>query len=83
MQPFVNYNLGHGTYLVSAPIVTLNWTAAASQQWTVALDGGIDQIVHLGKLPVNMPNSGYYNVARPTEGPNWQVRTQIQFFSPK
>jgi hypothetical protein len=83
MQPFVDYNLGHGTYLVSAPIVTVNWKAAGSQQWTVPLGGGIGQIVHFGKLPVNMQLSGYYNVARPTEGPNWQVRTQIQFLFPK
>jgi hypothetical protein len=83
MQPFVNYNLGHGTYLVSAPIMTVNWTSVGSQQWTVPVGGGIGQIVHLRKLPVNMQLSGYYNVARPTEGPNWQIRTQIQFLFPK
>jgi hypothetical protein len=82
-QPFVNYNLGHGTYLVSAPIITVNWKAAGSQQWTVPLGGGVGQIVHWGKVPVNMQLSGYYNVAHPTEGPNWQVRTQIQFLFPK
>ena len=83
MQPFLNYNLSHGTYLVSAPIVTVNWAAAGSQQWTIPLGGGIGQIVHLGRLPVNMQLSGYYNVAHPTEGPNWQVRTQIQLLFPK
>lgn len=83
MQPFVNYNLSHGTYLVSSPIITVNWTAAGSQQWTVPLGGGIGKIVHLGPLPVNMQLSGYYNVARPTEGPNWQIRTQVQFLFPK
>jgi|HubBroStandDraft_5_1064220.scaffolds.fasta_scaffold94306_2 hypothetical protein len=83
MQPFVNFNLGHGSYLVSAPIITVNWTAAGSQQWTVPLGGGVGQIVHWGKVPVNMQLSGYYNIAHPTEGPNWQVRTQIQFLFPK
>jgi hypothetical protein len=83
IQPFVNYNLGHGTYLVSAPIITVKWSAPGSQQWTVPAGGGIGQIVHWGRLPVNMQLSGYYNVARPTEGPNWQVRTQIQFLFPK
>jgi hypothetical protein len=78
----VNYNLGRGTYLVSAPIITVNWTAPGSEQWTVPL-GGIGEIVHLGKLPVNLQLSGYYNVARPTEGPNWEVRTQIQLLFPK
>jgi hypothetical protein len=82
-QPFVNYNLGRGTYLVSSPIITVNWTAAGSQQWTVPLGGGIGKIVHIDKLPVNMQLAGYYNVARPTEGPHWQVRTQVQFLFPK
>jgi hypothetical protein len=83
MQPFVNYNMGRGTYLVSSPIVTVNWTAAGSQQWTVPVGGGIGKIVHLGRLPVNMQLSGYYNIARPTEGPNWQIRSQVQFLFPK
>jgi hypothetical protein len=83
MQPFVNYNLKYGTYLVSSPIITVNWTAAGGQQWTVPLGGGIGKIVHLGQLPVNMQLSGYYNVARVTEGPNWQIRTQVQFLFPK
>lgn len=83
MQPFVNYNMGRGLYLVSSPIITVNWTAAGSQQWTVPLGGGVGKIAHLGRLPVNLQLSGYYNVARPTEGPNWQVRTQVQFLFPK
>jgi hypothetical protein len=70
MQPFVNYNMGHGTYLVSSPIVTVNWTAAGGQQWTVPLGGGIGKVVHLGKLPVNMQLAGYGNVVRPTNGPS-------------
>jgi hypothetical protein len=83
MQPFVNYSMSHGTYLVSSPVVTVNWTAVGGQQWTVPLGGGIGQIVHLGKLPVNMQLAGYCNVVRPTNGPSWQVRTQVQFLFPK
>lgn len=83
MQPFVNYNLGRGTYLVSSPIITVNWTAAGSQQWTLPVGGGVGQILHLGKLPVNLQLSGYYNVARASEGANWQIRTQVQFLFPK
>jgi hypothetical protein len=82
-QPFVNYNMGHGTYLVSSPIITVNWTASGSQQWTVPLGGGIGKIVHIAELPVNMQLAGYYNVAKPTEGAHWQVRTQVQFLFPK
>jgi hypothetical protein len=83
MQPFVNYNMSHGTYLVSSPIVTVNWSAVGGQQVTVPLGGGIGKIVHLGKLPVNMQLAGYCNVVRPTNGPSWQLRTQVQFLFPK
>src|SRR3984957_7221733 len=79
MQPFVKYHMGRGTYLVSSPIVTVNWTAPGGQQWTVPLGGGIGKIVHLGKLPVNMQLAGYCNVVRPTNGPSWQGRAQVQF----
>ena len=83
MQPFINYNMRKGWYVVSSPIVTVNWSAPGSQQWTVPLGGGLGKIVHWDRLPVNLQLAGYYNVARPTEGPNWQIRTQLQLLFPK
>src|SRR5215831_10625060 len=55
LQPFVNYNFPEyqGTYLTLAPIITADWKAEHGQQWTVPLGGGIGQIFHLGRLPVN------------------------------
>ncbi len=83
IQPFVNYNFKDGLYLTSAPILTVNWKAESGQQWTVPLGGGVGKIFHLGKLPVNTQVSAYYNVVRPDDGPNWQIRAQVQFMFPK
>ncbi len=83
IQPFLNYNFEGGLYLTSSPIVTVNWRAAGSQQWTVPVGGGIGKIFHLGKLPVNTQLSAYYNVAKPDFGPNWQIRAQAQLMFPK
>jgi hypothetical protein len=83
IQPFVNYNMPKGWYLVSSPIVTVDWTARGSQQWTVPVGGGIGKIVHWDKLPVNLQLQSFYNVASPTYGPNWQVRAQVQLLFPK
>lgn len=83
LQPFVNYNLPGGTYLTFAPIVTANWEAESGNQWTVPLGGGVGKIFHLGRLPVNTQLSAYYNVVRPDDGPNWQIRAQVQFMFPK
>jgi hypothetical protein len=83
VQPFLNYNFASGLYLTSAPILTVNWKAESSQQWTVPVGGGVGKIFHLGKLPVNTQVSAYYNVVRPDFGPNWQIRAQVQLMFPK
>jgi len=83
LQPFLNYNLPGGLYLNSAPIITANWEADSSQRWTVPLGGGVGKIFHFGRLPVNMQLGAYYNVVTPDNGPDWQLRFQIQFMFPK
>jgi hypothetical protein len=83
IQPFVNYNFPGGFYVTSAPIITVNWKADSSQRWTVPLGGGVGKIFHLGRLPVNTQLSAYYNVVTPDDGPNWQIRAQVQFMFPK
>lgn len=82
IQPFLNYNLPGGWYLVSAPIVTANMMAD-SEQWTVPLGGGAGRIVWFGGLPVNLSLQSYYNVARPDGGPEWNIRFSLQFLLPK
>ncbi len=83
IQPFLNYNFDGGLYLTSSPILSVNWKAEGSQQWTVPLGGGVGKIFHLGKLPVNTQLSAYYNVAKPDFGSNWQIRAQVQLMFPK
>ena len=83
IQPFVNFNFKGGLYLVSAPIITANWTADSDNRWTVPVGGGVGKILHVGKLPVNMQLSGYYNAVTPDFGADWQIRAQVQFMFPK
>jgi hypothetical protein len=82
IQPFVNYNFGDGLYVVSDPIITVDWNARG-EWWTVPLGGGIGKIFHLGKLPVNTQLQAYYNIVHPDNGANWQIRFQMQFLFPK
>lgn len=83
VQPFINYNFEGGFYLTSSPILTVDWKAESSQRWTIPLGGGVGKIFHLGKLPVNTQLAGYYNVVKPDDGPNWQIRAQVQLMFPK
>jgi hypothetical protein len=83
IQPFLNYNFKGGVYLTTAPIATVNWDAASGQKWTIPIGGGVGKIFHLGKLPVNTQLSAYYNVERPDNAANWQIRFQVQLLFPK
>ncbi len=83
IQPFLNYNFEGGLYLTSAPILTVDWTADSDDRWTIPVGGGVGKIFHFGKLPVNTQLSGYYNVATPEDGADWQIRAQIQLMFPK
>lgn len=84
VQPFINYNLPHGWYLSSAPIITANWETDGDERWTVPIGGGVGKILHLGRLPLNLQAQAYYNVETPdTFGASWQLRFQLQFLFPK
>ena len=80
-QPFLNYNMAHGWYLTTAPIITSNWLAASGQQWTVPIGGGVGRLFRVGDQPVNASISGYYNAIRPTGTPAWQLRLLSRFCS--
>ncbi len=85
IQPFINYNFPAkpGRYLTFAPIITANWEADSGNVWTVPLGLGIGQVTRLGKQPVNMQASVYYNVKTPDFGAKWQLRLQLQLMFPK
>jgi hypothetical protein len=82
IQPFVNYNMADGWYLVSAPIITANMMADSSDRWTVPIGGGAGRIIRIDKLPVNFSLQGFYNVATPDAGPDWSIRFAIQLLLP-
>ncbi len=82
-QPFVNYNMRHGWYLTSSPIITANWESTRDQRWTAPVGGGAGKIVHFGPLPVNMYAQCFGNAVHPDRTTNWSARFQVQFLFPK
>ena len=57
--------------------------AEGGEKWTIPIGGGIGHIFHIGRLPVNMQVAAYYNVVRPDQAANWQIRAQVQLMFPK
>lgn len=83
IEPFVNYNLKGGWYLITDMIVTANWNAPSDQRWTIPLGGGIGKLFTIGKQPINSRIEAYYNIEKPDNAPDWQVLFTFQFLFPK
>ena len=82
-QPFINYNMEHGWFLTTSPVITANWLAPSDQRWTVPIGGGIGRVFKLGDQHVSAYVSAYYNVIRPDASPNWQLRTEFSLLFPE
>ena len=83
LQPFVNYNLDRGWYLVSAPIITADWEASGGNRWTVPLGGGFGRVFAMGRQPVNAQVQAFYNVEKTDIAGDWGLRLQFQLMFPK
>jgi hypothetical protein len=83
IQPFINYNLDDGWYLVSEPAFIANWEAHDDQRWTAQVGGGFGRLFTIGEQPINIRGQGFYNVERPDNAPEWIATLNIAFLFPK
>jgi len=83
IEPFLNYNLEGGWYLITDMIITANWDAPSSQRWTVPIGGGIGKLFSIGKQTINSRLEAYYMVEKPDNAPDWQLIFTWQFLFPK
>ena len=82
-EPFVNYNLPNGWYLLTDLVMTANWDLDSSDIWTVPLGGGVGKLFKIGSQVINARTEAYYNVAKPDNAPDWQWGFTVQFLFPK
>jgi len=83
LEPFINYNLEGGWYLISDMIITANWEADSSNQWTVPLGGGFGKMFEIGSQKMNTKLEAYYNVEKPDGAPDWSFSWTLQFLFPR
>jgi hypothetical protein len=83
-QVIANYNLPDGWYLTAGPIITANWEAKSSDEWTVPVGGGFGKVFKIGSLPpMNAKIQGFYNAAKPDISGRWSMQVQLQMMFPK
>ena len=84
-QYFINYNLPHGWFLTSAPIITANWKRPEGNKWVVPFGGGFGKVFRVGSQAMNFNTQLFYNAVRPDDFPSSNVewRFQLNFLFPK
>ncbi len=82
-EPFINFNLPNGWYLVSDMVMTANWNADSGNQWTVSVGVGVGKLFKIGNQAMNTRIEAYSNVEKPTGAPDWTLSWTLQFLFPK
>jgi hypothetical protein len=83
VEPFVNYNLDNGWYLISDSVITYDWKIKSGDKMTLPLGGGVGKIFKVGEQAMNARVEAYANVVRPDGAPDWTIGGTIQFLFPK
>ncbi len=83
IEPFLNYNLNNGWYLITDMVITYDWEGTSGNKLLLPVGGGIGKITKWGEQPVNIRAEAYYNVERPASAPEWSVGFTVQFLFPK
>ena len=83
LEPFINYNLVDGWYLISDMIITANWQADSGNRWTVPVGGGVGKMFAIGSQKMNTKIEAYYNIEKPAGAPDWSLNWTLQFLFPR
>ena len=83
LQYFLNYNLGNGWAVGTAPILTANWKADSGNQWTIPWGLQVSKVTHFGSRPVNLLLGYYKNAEHPEGAADYQVRFQLNLLFPQ
>lgn len=83
IEPFVNYNLNNGWYLLSDSVITVDWKINSGNKMTLPLGGGVGKIFKIGKQAMNARVEAYSNVVKPDGAPDWSIGGTIQFLFPR
>jgi len=83
LQYFINYGFEGGWYATTGPMMTANWNAPSSDRWTIPVGGGFGKVFKIGQQNMRAQLQAFYNVEKPSGGPDWALQFTVQFVWPK
>lgn len=82
LQYFLNYNMGNGWAIGTAPVISANWEADSSNTWTIPWGLQVSKVTRIGKQPVNLLLGYYKNSEQPDGAAEQKVLFQFNFLFP-
>lgn len=84
IQPVIAHTSSRGVTITFATETIVDWNAAApDDRWSVPITTAVSKLVKVGAYPMAVQVGGGYYVVRPTNGPNWQLRTTFTLLMPR
>ena len=83
IQPLLTYSLRKGWYLASGPLITADFSAGGSEQWTVPVGGGVGKVFAVGRQHLNVSVQPYWNAVGPESAGEWSLIVQLQSLFPR
>jgi hypothetical protein len=80
LQPFLTYTTPQSTSYVLLTETQYDWER---EQWTVPINLAINQLVTIGKQPVQFQIGGRYYAEAAEYGPKWGLRASVTLLFPK
>lgn len=82
-QPFLAHVTPHGVTYTLQSEATANWLAArSSDTWTIPINVQVSKVTRMGPFPASIAGGAGVFVAKPDDGPEWQLRTIFTMILP-
>lgn len=82
-QPFFNYNLPKGWYLLAAGEANADWEQPEKRRWNVVFGLGAGRVFPIFGQPIYANVRFAPHLEKPLGGPDWQFRFQVNLLFPK
>jgi hypothetical protein len=84
IQPVVAHTSRNGVTVVLSTETIANWkTDSRDDRWSVPITAAVSKLTHFGLYPMSVQIGGGYYVAKPENGPSWQLRTTFTLLMPR
>lgn len=82
-QPVIAHTSRNGITVMLDTEIVADWNAPDDDRWSVPVNILVSKLTRFGAFPMSMQFGGGYYVAKPSYGPEWQLRTTFTLLMPR